>query len=75
KVKREDIGTFDPDINNPKDQGIINNSKYTIYTDIYAFWEQILSFIENAQQRQPSSKMNKQFTRLFHTYLVGSARV
>ncbi|KAK3946659.1 hypothetical protein QBC32DRAFT_225709, partial [Pseudoneurospora amorphoporcata] len=75
KVKREDVGTFDPDADDPKDQGVVNDGKYTIYTDVYAFREQMLSFIENAQQRQPSSKMNKQLTRLFHTCLAGSARV
>ncbi|KAJ4369260.1 hypothetical protein N0V85_009100, partial [Neurospora sp. IMI 360204] len=71
KVKREEIGIFNPTAYDPDDVGIITDPKGDTYTDVYAFREQVLSFVEGGTD----SKMGRQMSKLFQTLLGGPAKV
>jgi hypothetical protein len=67
RIKREDIGLFDP---HHDDKGIIVDGKNLIFTDIFAFGERIDSFLEEPDTKQDNER---QIVSMFQTLLAGSA--
>ena len=70
KIKREDIGLFDPHHEDPDDKGIIVDGKNLFFTDIFAFGERIDSFLEEPDTKDDNER---QIVSMFQTLLAGSA--
>jgi hypothetical protein len=70
KIKREDVGTFDPWYEDPDDLGIVYEGKNTIFTDVYSFQERINTFRE---MPDTNTSNTQQLLELFQTLLAGPA--
>ncbi|KAI1733407.1 hypothetical protein F4680DRAFT_441847 [Xylaria scruposa] len=70
KLKREDIGTFDPSYDDPDDLGVVTEGKNVIFTDVYCFCDRIQSFLEDETTRYSNER---QILALFQTLLTGPA--
>jgi hypothetical protein len=70
KIKREDIGIFDPHYEDPHELGVVNGGKCTIYTDVYCFTERINSFLEDENTYLSAQS---QIMSFFPTLLSGAA--
>jgi len=53
KIKREDIGTFDPHWPDPEDTGVVANGKNLIFTDVNSFVGGIETFLETPIRPTP----------------------
>jgi hypothetical protein len=47
KIKREEIGIFNPDYKDPDDLGLVQDGKNLIFTDVYSFVDRISTFTES----------------------------
>ncbi|KXX72851.1 hypothetical protein MMYC01_204202 [Madurella mycetomatis] len=70
KIKREDIGQFNPHYHDPDDLGVVTDGKSVIYTDVHYFLGRIGTFLENPDTRLD---MERQITQLLPTLLGGNA--
>ncbi|KAI0533448.1 hypothetical protein GGR58DRAFT_521547 [Xylaria digitata] len=70
KLKREDIGLFDPEYDDPNDVGVVTKGRNLIFTDVYSFSDRINSFFENDATR---SSNKSQIMALLPTLLTESA--
>ncbi|KAI1419301.1 hypothetical protein F5Y12DRAFT_778731 [Xylaria sp. FL1777] len=70
KIKREDIGSFDPEYNDPNDVGVVTEGKNLVFTDVYSFSDRIESFLEDPTT---SSSNEGQILAMFQTLLTGPA--
>jgi hypothetical protein len=70
KIKKEDIGVFDPYYEDPDDIGIVHDGKNLVFTDIICFKERINSFLDNEDTRHANET---QLVALFQTLLAGPA--
>ena len=52
KVKKDDIGVFDPYYPDPHDLGTVSSGKDTIFTDVFAFKERVRTFLKDEDTRQ-----------------------
>ena len=68
KVKREEVGTFDPDWPDPEDLGTVLDRKNIIFTDINSFSDRIDSFVEDGD-----TTTSKQLMKIFQTLFGGPA--
>ena len=51
KIKRKEVGQFNPLYEDPDDLGVVVDRKNLIYTNIYCFIDYINTFIEDAITR------------------------
>lgn len=70
KIKREEVGIFDPEYPDPQDVGMVTVGKDLIYTDVWAFWDRLDTFLDNESTRE---NMEVQIVDMFSTLLQGSA--
>ncbi|KXX78814.1 hypothetical protein MMYC01_205668, partial [Madurella mycetomatis] len=70
KIKREDIGQFNPHHDDPDDLGIVTDGKSAIYTDVHCFLDCIETFLEDPETRP---EMERQIAQLLPTLLGGNA--
>lgn len=70
KIKREDIGQFDPYHDDPRDVGLVTDGKAIIYTDVILFRNRIETFLEEAST---SVEAERQIMVLLPTLLSGAA--
>jgi hypothetical protein len=71
KIKREDLGVFDPDAEDLKNSGVIMEGRVVVFTDVFSFEQRVLSLLEVEPELLPS--INQQLVQLFGTCLNGSA--
>ncbi|KAK7750468.1 hypothetical protein SLS62_007547 [Diatrype stigma] len=72
KLKKNDIGIFDPHEPDPEGIGLIPTKTPIIFTDAYAFRDRINSFLEDRASR---ADYERQLLTLFQTLLAGPAVV
>ncbi|RWA03570.1 hypothetical protein EKO27_g11536 [Xylaria grammica] len=70
KLKREDIGSFDPEYSDPNDIGVVTEGRNLIFTDVFSFTDRIESFLEEPASQQSHEA---QIMGLFQTLLTGPA--
>jgi hypothetical protein len=70
KIKRDDIGTFDPHYDDPHDLGVVTDGKSVIFTDVYCFHERVETFLDSEDTRDGHTR---QILELFQTLLGGPA--
>ncbi|KAJ4294696.1 hypothetical protein N0V88_004929 [Collariella sp. IMI 366227] len=70
KIKRDDIGLFDPHHEDPNDLGVVQDGKTLIYTDVRCFADRVYTFLEDEATREEASRAILSF---FQTLLAGSA--
>ncbi|KAI8173776.1 hypothetical protein K4K49_003035 [Colletotrichum sp. SAR 10_70] len=70
KLKREEIGIFDPEYPDPQDVGMVTVGKDIVYTDVWTFWDRLDTFLDD---RETQSQAEKQIIDIFSTLLQGSA--
>ncbi|EAQ86812.1 hypothetical protein CHGG_08065 [Chaetomium globosum CBS 148.51] len=68
KIKREEIGIFNPDYPDPDDLGIVQDGKNLIFTDVYSFVDRIATFTESLGE-----EASRQILGHFQAILGGSA--
>ena len=51
KIKREEVGQFNPLYKDPDDLGVVVDGKNLIYTNVYCFIDYINTFIEDINTR------------------------
>ena len=66
RIKREDIGLFDPHHEDPDDKGIIVDGKNLIFTDIFALGNESIVFWRNLI---PSKITNAKLSQCFKLFL------
>jgi hypothetical protein len=52
KIKREDLDIFNLDVNNLKNNRVIINNRFIIFTNVYSFEQQVLSLIKVKPDQQ-----------------------
>lgn len=72
KIKKDDIGLFNPHHDDPDDTGIVHDGKNVIFTDIICFKERVNSFLDNADTREINEG---QILGMFQTLLGGPATI
>ena len=70
KIKREEVGQFNPLYEDPDDLGVVADGKNLIYTDVHCFIDRINTFMEDATTRHDAER---QILGMFQTLLGGSA--
>jgi len=70
KIRRSEIGTFDPSYPDPGDLGIVTANRETIFTDVFAFQERIDTFLEDEETKEEATA---QLMAAFQTLLSGPA--
>jgi hypothetical protein len=71
KLKREDLGMFNPDAEDISKSGVLTEGRNLIFTDVFSFEQRVLSLLEIEPDRKPS--VDSQLVQLFGTCLSGSA--
>jgi Reverse transcriptase (RNA-dependent DNA polymerase)/RNase H-like domain found in reverse transcriptase/Integrase zinc binding domain len=71
KIKREDLGVFDPDAEDPKNSGVLMDGRCIVFTDVYSFEQRVLSLMEVEPEQQAG--VNSQLVQHFGTCLNSSA--
>ena len=69
KIKREEVGQFNPLYKDPDDLGVVADGKNLIYTNVYCFIDYINTFIEDINIRHD---IERQILGIFQTLLGGS---
>ena len=72
KLKREDIGIFNPEHNNPKKLSTVNNSKALVFTSVHSFINQLCTLTEHQAICEEAAY---QIVALFETLLSSSALI
>lgn len=70
RIKREDVGQFDPYYDDPDDVGIVCEGRNMIFTDIFCFGDRLWSFLED---EDTALSAEKQILAMFQTLLSGPA--
>jgi hypothetical protein len=70
RLKKDDIGTFDPGYKDPDDLGVISNGRNTIYTNVYTFIKRIKDYIED---KDNGPAFEKQIKTMFRSLMAGAA--
>lgn len=70
RIKREDVGQFDPHYYDPDDVGIVCEGRNMIFTDIFCFGDRLRSFLED---EDTALSAEKQILAMFQTLLSGPA--
>ena len=70
KIKREDIGQFNPSFDDTYGIGVVNDGKNTIFTDVHCFIERINTFLEDSET---SVSAERQILSYFPSLLGGPA--
>lgn len=70
KIKREDIGIFNPEWYDPDERGVVADGKNLIYTDVVSFTNRLRSLLENPAT---SYSNEQQVIALFDHLLAGAA--
>jgi hypothetical protein len=52
KIKRKDLGVFNLDADDPKNNRVIINNCFIIFTNVYSFKQRVLSLIEVKPDQQ-----------------------
>jgi hypothetical protein len=68
KIKREEIGIFDPSWEDPDEVGMVFDGKNTIFTDAFSFADRIDSFLEDPTTR---NEAEGQLKNHFQSLLAG----
>jgi hypothetical protein len=71
KIKREDMGMFNPDADDPKNTGVLTEGRNIVFTDVFSFEQRVLSLLE--VEPEDVGKINRQLVQHFNTCLAGSA--
>ena len=71
KIKREDLGVFDPDAEDLKNSGVLMEGRCIVFTDVYSFEQRVLSLLEVESDQQAG--VNRQLVQHFGTCLSSSA--
>lgn len=69
QLKRDEIGVFDPEYDDPDDTGIVTVGKDLVFTDVWAFQERVDTFLDS----DDGGGKERQLIELFPTLLQGSA--
>lgn len=70
RIKKEDIGQFNPHGADSGDEGVVGSGKDIVYTDVDCFLDRLETFREDPQT---SVSADKQLAQLFITLLAGPA--
>jgi hypothetical protein len=70
RVRREDIGQFNPHYEDPEEVGIVCKGRGIIFTDVICFQDRLQSFLED---EETAAKAEKQILSMFQTLLSGPA--
>lgn len=70
RLKKDDIGVFDPSFPDPKDDGTVSSGNDTVFTDMYAFSERIRTFLETEDTQEAHEK---QIMNMLQTLFGGPA--
>src|SRR6266699_4410299 len=70
KIKRQDIGVFDPQFPNPKGQGAVTDGSRLVFTDVHDFMERVYTLLEDSSA---AYKTERQIKAMFSTLLAGAA--
>jgi hypothetical protein len=71
KIKREDLGVFDPDADDPRNNRVLIEGRCIVFTDIYSFEQRVLSLLEVEPDKQDA--VNRQLVQHFGACLNSSA--
>ncbi|KAK3946631.1 hypothetical protein QBC32DRAFT_196384, partial [Pseudoneurospora amorphoporcata] len=71
KLKRDDIGTFNPFADDPEDMGMIESGSNAIYTDSTMFKDRLLTLLED----DPKGIFHKQLVCMWPLFLQGAAHM
>ena len=69
KLKREDVGIFNPTFDDPDDQGKVKtkDGKNVVYTDVQRFVDNISTILED----DPNGNSTRQIVQFFPTLIEG----
>lgn len=70
RIKKDDIGQFNPHGDDPLDEGVVSAGKDTMYTDVDCFIDRIETFREDPDT---IDQADKQLMQIFQTLLAGPA--
>ena len=70
KIKREEIGIFNPNYKDPDNLGIVQGGKNFIFTDVYSFVDRITTFTEGSGEEATHQILSR-----FQALLGGSANL
>src|SRR6266699_2557588 len=70
KIKRQDIGVFDPQFPNPKGQGAVTDGSRFVVTDVHDFMERVYTLLEDSSAVYETER---QIKAMFSTLLTGAA--
>ncbi len=70
RIKRQDIGIFDPEFPNPQELGAVTDGSRLVYTDVFEFVERMRTILEDDFI---AGESERQIIGFFPTLLAGSA--
>ena len=56
KIKREDVGQFDPHYNDPDDIGIVCDGRNMVFTDVFSLEDRLRLFLKDDTTAQSAEK-------------------
>ena len=56
KIKREDVGQFDPHYNDPDDIGIVCDGRNMVFTDVFGLEDRLRLFLKDDTTAQSAEK-------------------
>lgn len=69
KLRREEVGVFDPEYEDPQDIGMVTVGKDLVFTDVWTFIDRLESFKDGENNQE----MEASILRMFPTLLQGAA--
>ncbi|KAK3896331.1 hypothetical protein C8A05DRAFT_40180, partial [Staphylotrichum tortipilum] len=69
RIKRDDLGVFNPTQYDPDDAGMVTKGKITIYTDVHVFVEAISTLTED----DPTGSISQNVAQFFPTIIQSTA--